>query len=225
MNALSRGFTVENKKKVISHGEHPLLSVNLKYPAFTPLSAEPAEKRFTDKVNRFYEDGARKYLAHAASDCTRRAAKLSKRNGAACSLVMNCEVPYAGEKYISVFADISAFDGKDVRTLRLSQLWSAEKGALLPPSYIFRTGSRETRYVKSILCEIAESNARRKIFTYFDNYKAIINRKFRFSASYLVPNGAAFYFDGGVLSASMRDICVFVVPFERIDGLLKIAPG
>lgn len=221
-----RSYTVEQKKKTVCFQNQPVLSVNLKYPCFAPYSECMREKHFTESVNRFYAGSAERCLARASGSYARKAAALCRKNGGVpAALVMNCQVPFAGENYLSVFADLSVFDGKRVRTKRFSQFWSAQKNALLPVSYVYHTGARQAKYVKSLICEIAEKNARRKDFTYYDNYMSIINRKFDFAASYFVPNGAAFYFDGGVLNARMREVCVFVIPFEQIDGVLKIAPG
>lgn len=109
------------------------------------------------------------------------------------SLVLNFQVAYSDENYISVFVDVSAFDGKKVQIRRFSQLWSAEKNAVLPASKIFDTGFKAKRYVKELICSIAEKNSKRKDFTYFDNYTSIINSKFVSQISILYQAGAAFF--------------------------------
>lgn len=223
MSELAREYKIEVKKKMVLSKDTPVLSVNLRYPVFEPLSLEPKERVFTSKVNRFYSDSAEKYVRTLGKNYAKRAAKIYTSNGGIkASFVMNCAVAYSDEDYISVFADISVYNGKSTSTNRFSQLWSREKSSILPASMVFDTSSKSKKYIKETICGIAEKNLKLKGFSYFDNYKSIINKSFDFSKFYIVPNGVAFYFDKGVLSASAPDVCVFVVPFEKIDGMTKI---
>ncbi len=223
MSELAREYKIETKKKTVLYKDTPVLSVNLRYPVFEPLSREPKERAFTAKINRFYSDSAEKYVRTLGKNYAKRAAKIYNSNGGiTASFVMNCTVSYSDADYISVFADISVYNGKSTRVSRFSQLWSKEKSAILPAGMVFDTSFKSKKYVREIICGIAEKNIKKKDFSYFDNYKSIINKSFDFSKFYIVPNGAAFYFDKGVLSASAPDVCVFVIPFEQIDGLIKL---
>lgn len=218
-----RAYTPDCKKQIIRYKGAPVLSVNMKYPVFEELSDNKNEKFFVNKVNRFYSQTCENYIRECSGGYSSKAASLYKKNGGIMtSLVLNFQVAYSDENYISVFVDVSAFDGKKVQIRRFSQLWSAEKNAVLPASKIFDTGFKAKRYVKELICSIAEKNSKRKDFTYFDNYTSIINSKFDFSNFYFVPSGAAFFFDGGMLSASMPDVCVFVIPFENLRDIIKL---
>lgn len=223
MSEPAREYKLETKKKTVLYKDIPVLSVNLRYPVFKALSDEPKEKAFTAKINRFYCDSAEKYVKMLGKNYAKRAAKIYNSNGGIkASFLMNCTVTYSDANYISAFADISVYNGKDTKVSRFSQLWSKEKSAILPAGMVFDTSYKSKKYVKEIICSIAEKNLRRKDFSYFDNYKSIINKSFDFSKFYIVPNGVAFYFDKSTLSAACPDVCVFVIPFERIDGIVKL---
>lgn len=223
MTAETRAYKTETKRKTVLYRDIPVLSVNLKYPVFEAINTSKDERAFVRKINKFYADSADKYLKTLGGSYAKKAAKVYNSNGGIkTSFVMNGAVTYSDMNYVSVFADISAFDGNKTKTHRFSQLWSVEKSAILPSAKVFDTGMRSKKYIKEIICEIADKNLRLKDFSYFDNYKSIINKSFDFTKFYIVPNGVAFYFDKGILSASAPDVCVFVIPFNRIDGVMKL---
>lgn len=223
MTGNTRNVFTKNIKKHIEYKGTPVLSVNLKYPEFEELSETKAERAFVSKMNKFYAESARRYLDVLSKSYVKNASKIFEKNGnTETSCVMNYNVAYSDDDIVSAFVDISGFDGNAVKTSRFPQLWSREKSAILPASYVMDTSSKSKTYLKELITEIADKNAARRDFSYYDNYRSIIKRKFDVSNFYIVPNGVAFFYDNGLLSASMGDVCVFVLPSQRIDGLLKI---
>ena len=220
-------YLTEQRKETFQADGVPVLSLNLKYPVFSSVSDGKGERDdpFVRRVNRFYGETADRYLASAKRFVGKAAALYRTNGGVRTALTLDGKIAYADADYVSIFTDISVFNGKTVRIRRFSQLWSTKKKAILPASYVFNGGGRTKRYLKELLLALADKNARRKDFAYFDNYPSIIKSKFDLSSFYFVPNGVAFFYDNGVLSASMPDVCVFVLPFEKIDGVLKIVPG
>lgn len=215
-----RKYNTETIRKNINAGDVPVMSVNIKYPVFEMLGNSKKEQGFVSKINRFYADSAEKYLSYLNGKYVKKTAKMYESNGGVrTAFVMNCTVTYCKGDYISVFCDISSFDGKTTKTHRFSQLWSAEKSAILPPSKVFSTDSRTKKQIKEAILQTAEKNLGRKDFSYFDNYKSIIEKRLDMANFYIVPNGIAFFYDKGILSGSSQ-VCVFVL--KREDLPLKI---
>lgn len=231
-----RSFTFETQKKSFSEpvgkteqkAEKPYLLIRTRYPVFSPCEdgekEKPSEKRFCEKINRFYAESAERFASDVPPKDRKKAIFLAEKSQKPCSFVWHTEVPFNGKELLSVFTDISGFDGENTVKRRFCALWSVSDGSLLMPKKVFFTGAKQRKNVVKMLCDIAESNARRGIFTYYDNFAAIINKHFSFDSFYFVPNGAAFYFDGGLLSPRTEEVTVFVAPFEKLDGILKIVP-
>lgn len=221
----ARSYTAENIRKTVFSKNTAVMSVNMKYPKFSPVSKSPKELAFTEKINRFYSASADKYLKYLGTKYASKAARIYRKNGnVRSSFLMNCTVPYSDGRFVSVFADITHFDGTKKETVRFSQLWDADKSAILPAQKVFVCSGKQKKYVTEIILKIAGNNMKNGSFSYYSGYRSIICRKFSFSDFYFVPNGAAFFYNGGVLSEACEP-CVFVVPFEKIDGLLKIIPS
>ena len=215
-----RKYKIETVRKNINFKDIPVMSVNIKYPVFEAGTDSKNEQGFVSKINRFYADSAEKYMSYLNGKYVKKIASMYERNGSVrTAFVMNCTVTYCSSDYISVFADISSFDGKNTKTHRFSQLWSAQKSAILPPSKVFSTDTRTKRYIKQTIMEIAEKNLGKRDFSYFDNYKSIIEKRLDPANFYIVPNGIAFFYDKGMLSASSQ-VCVFVMSKEDLP--LKI---
>lgn len=219
-------YSFETKRKSIKHKDDVIMSVNLKYPVFENQGRATLskEKNIASKINHFYEDSAKKYMSYLEKTGAKKALKSYNISGQRCAFVMKSTVSYADDNYISVFSDISFFDGKKAKTKRFSQLWDINRGIIMPHGEIFKENIKSGRYIKDIIQEIATDNLRLKNFSYYDNYKSLISRHFSFSAFYFVPKGIAFYFNAGRISSS-DETCVFVIPCEKIDGVMKIALG
>ena len=198
------------------------MSINLKYPVFQKEGTVESKKGFVAKINRFYADTAQKYITFLEKKGARMAEKdFKKSGGVRTAFVMTSNVSYFDANYISVFTDISYYNGKKSKTKRFSHIWDIKRGVILPPSEVFNINIKTKKYIKQIVCEIAEKNMVQKNFSYYDNYKSIISRELNFLQSYIVPKGIAFYFNSEKLSSS-QEVCVFVIPYERIDGVIKL---
>ena len=241
-----RSFTFETRKKlyfapqphtkmppadpnnaVAAPDRPPALLVRTRVPVFAPTETESAacakEKAFCEKLNRRYASFAESYF-RIPHKVLHKDAAAAKENGCPCALLWQCEVPFNAENAVSLFTDISGFDAKTTAKRRVCTLWSLETGTLLVPSQVFYTGRSQRKAVIDRLCTIAENNLNRKLFTYYDNFEAILHKHFSFGSSYFVPNGVAFCFDGGVLNARKEEIAVFVLRFEELNGILKFVP-
>lgn len=213
-------YTLKNDRKTIKYKQRDAIKLNLKYPVFSSSAKSEKDIKFCEKLNSFYQKVNTEYMSYFVKKPS-KTARLSEKSGVLCSFVANCNVSYSDAEYISVFSDISFYDGKEINTERFSQLWSYSKNAILPVKYIFRTESKIKAYVKDCIYSIAKENMKAGSFTYFDNLIPLINRHFSYSNSYFVPRGVAFFFLPKILSYSDK-ICTFVVPFDKMLGVLKI---
>lgn len=211
-------YQTENINQAVLFKNIPVMSLDLNYPKFSETYDK--NPRFVAKINSFYAVSAQKYLAFFSEKYSKKAYRIFSSHNQRLSFSMNCTVAYSDEKFISVFADLAYFNGKSTETLRFSQLWSREAAAILPASRVFSRSRRQKNYLVEIISAIADNNMKNG-FAYRPNYRSVIRKKFDFSDFYLVPKGVAFFFSGGVLSAEPSP-CVFVVPTEKIDGLVKI---
>lgn len=223
MTENNRNFTLKNIKKTVSYRDTGIMVINISYPVFEKCGQGKKEEAFVTKINKFYRHIAEKYTAYISEKYPAKAWKIYNTNGnIKLSFLMQCTVCSISEKFISVFADLSYFDGKKKKTVRLSQNWSEEKNALLPPSFCFETNGKAKRYITGIISGIASENLKSRNFSYYSDFERIIVRKFDFDNVYFVPKGTAFFYNAGVLSDE-ESPCVFVIPNERIDGVLKLS--
>ncbi len=212
-------YTIKTVKKTISAKNEPIMVVNMSYPVFERNSGS----KFAEKINKFYEHTAEKYSNYISRKYIKKAEKIYASNGhVRLSFLMNCTVSFCSEDIISVFSDLTYFDGSKKKTARFSQNWSVSKSAILPASFLFNTGIKSKNHINSIICEIASYNMKTTNFSYYSGFDKIIKRKFDFENFYFVPKGTAFFYNAGVLSQADTP-CVFVIPNKKIDGVMKIS--
>ena len=218
-----RLFTMETLKETLFYRDTAVMKTKFIFPRFLPLSSDKSEKSFTDKINSFYYGSTRHYISFLKGKYCGKAYKnyLSGQKVKS-SFIMNCQVCLCNKSYVSIFADLSRFDTKNTHLSRFSQLWSFEKATLLPVKQIFNISRKTTQYITGLIKEIAYDNMSKKEFSYYDNFEKIIDQKFNFSNFYIVPDGVAFYYDYKVLSSSQKSPCVFVIPFNKLDNVLKL---
>ena len=216
-------YKIETKRKSIKSQDKVMMSLNMKYPVFKKQEKEYGKTDFLSKINRFYSDSVNRHIEYIEKKGKRRVQKDFKASGEKrTAFVMVSNVSYLDENYISVFTDVSYYDGNSTRTKRISHLWDVKKGVILPPKEVFNINAQTKKYIRRIICDIAEKNMGLKTFSYFDNYKSIVGKHFNFSNYYIVPKGIAFYFNSEKISSS-KEASVFVIPFEKIDGVTKLA--
>lgn len=220
-----RQYVIKRIKNGIGDmGQHMAISVS--HPIFNAaedVSDDKKELEFVEKINRFYSRSANSYANHIGRKYEKKAEKIYTANGGKrLSFLMTSTVTLNRQDILSVFCDLSYYDGRKVNNARFSQIWSYEKSAIMPSSICFDKGKQSKRYIIEVIKEIALSHAGKRGFNYYSDYLRLIERRFDFDNFYFVPRGTAFYYNSGVLSGD-RIPYVFVIPNERIDGILKIS--
>lgn len=214
-------YKAERTKKTVSVKDEQVMLLNISHPVFETDPDSKTDNSFILKINKFYSHIADKYSKTVLSKYTGKAARIYSANGGIMTaFLMNCTVAYNTEEMISVFSDLSYYDGKKKKTVRFSQNWSPKKSAILPPSYIFEKNTKSKRHITEIIAEIAADNMKNKNFSYYSDFETIIRRKFDFDNFYFVPKGVAFFYNAGILSDD-GEPCIFVIPCHALDGILK----
>lgn len=214
-----RRFSVSTLQKSVPDEPTPRAHIRLEYPVFEALDTSPRERSFTAALNRFYKTTAMRAFAHAET-LSRSAHATDRPHSYTCGYV----VSFAGDDYISVYADGRVTHEKGTHTFRYPHLWSVEKGTLLPPGQVLHTDKQARKKLYSRLLKEIEKNIRRKTFTYFDNYPARLQKHLDLSSFYFLPGGGAFCFKSGSLGVSGDQIPVFVLPPEELSDLVRVVP-
>lgn len=218
----THNYTARRIKKTVCVKDEPIMVINIAYPFFNKENQSKRACELAGKINRFYSHTAEKYTRYISEKYVSKALKIYNTNGhIKLSFVMDCTVSFINEGFVSIFSDLTYFNGKKKKTVRFSQNWSESKSALLPASFCFNKSGKAKKHITQIIAEIAEENIKSRCFSYFSDYPSIIARKFDFDNFYFVPNGTAFFYNPGILSDEDTP-CVFVIPNKKIDGILKI---
>ena len=172
---------MQNIKKTVKVKDVPVMVININYPFFESCENQGNEHAFLTKLNKFYSHTAEKYHTYICKKYPAKAEKLyNSSGGIKTAFLMNCTVSLNTHHILSVFSDLSYFDGKIQKTVRFSQNWSSAKSALLPASYFFENTSKAKKYIINAITETAEENMDKRDFAYFSDYRIIIRKKFDF---------------------------------------------
>ncbi len=217
-----RPFSVRRLRKTVSHKGRDVLVIHVRIPVFEPIENSPQEEKFILTVNRFYEKCAARYAANAERKAKRARAVCEKTGVPALSAVMRPLVTYADERILSVCLDVGSFDGHTMKTVRFSQIWDRESASLLAPSDLFRLSRAHKAHLRSCVLDAAREASEKGAFTGYGDYEKRLVRRFSAENVCILPHGIGFFYPGGELCADGDLIPLFVVPCEKIDGVLKI---
>ena len=217
--ALSVSINISEKKikSKVKVGERVAVVENIKYPYFESEN----HKKLCSKMNEFYSYIAEKYSFHARSKLPKKI-KLSRLT---CKLPMTVSMNYTialcSEKAVSVVLDLAFAEGKTFRTRRFSQVWGIEKKDILRTGEIINTDRKSIKKIYSQICAVAKDNSENPAFGYFDDYAKRLAKSFESENCFLVPNGLCFFINAGVLSPIKYGANSFVLPFSKLDGIIK----
>ena len=135
MTAKCFEYNVKNVKKTVNVKNSQVMAVNIKYPIFEKNANSGLSPSFYDKINGFYRKTSDKYEKYITEKYAAKAAKIFNTNGnIKLSFLMDFTISHMTENLISVFCDLTYFNGKTPKTVRFSQNWVPEKNAVLPAS-------------------------------------------------------------------------------------------
>lgn len=212
-------------KDTISNDKKTILIENIRYPNFECETTNKKAKNLCSKMNKFYNTLAKQYSQYVHTNLTKKALKKADKLTKPYGAVMNYCISFDDGENISVIIDISVFDGKDFSSGRACHNWCLSRCALMPSGYYIDKHKKSRSHVKNLALQILENNMQSPSFGYFSDCKKQFLKHFDINNFYFVPGGIAFFIDAGLLSDLKNGPSVFVIPFEKADGVLKIAPA
>ncbi len=214
---MSINVSEKKLKSKVKIGEQVAVIENIKYPHFESQK----HTKLCKKMNDFYSSVAEKYSGYAHGTLVKKI----KLNRVRCKLPMSVSMNYTialnDEKFLSVVLDLVFSTGKEFKTRRFSQMWSAEKGDILSLSELLNTDRRSRKKIYSLILSSAKENAENPAFGYFGDYLVRLNKNFDVRNCFAVPNGICFFINSGILSPKKYGVNGFVVPYGKLDGIIK----
>lgn len=193
---------------------------NIRYPEFCIKQSAADDKNAAElakTMNKFYADAANRLSKYASSRMMKKALKIpeNQRIQKPCGVCMNYNISFADEKYISVVADVSSFDGKVSGAKRVSHVWSIEKRGVVPAKHFVNTSGEQAKKIKAEVENTVIRNMKNPFFGYYGDAVKSARKNFRFENFYLVPKGGAFFIDAGILANAKYGPAVFVAELDK----------
>lgn len=203
-------------KKAIKDKEGKvLLHINISYPAILLKD----RNRFKQNAQPFYERSAKKFLHFAENELLERAKKLAVgETFRPLGAVMKYTCAYESKSVVSIYTDISIFDGiNEQNQLRSAQVWNKNKGYIYSFNDIFKT---ETK--KYLLERFFSQGNSGKLKA--DEYKRRLKRFFLENNFYIKGKNAAFFYPANRIDGK-QGVKVFFVELKELSEkkLLKIS--
>jgi hypothetical protein len=202
------------KKDICDKDGKVLVHINITYPTINLKE----KSRLRQNAQPFYERSAKNFLHFAENDLLERAKKLVDKEGfRPCGAVMKFTCSYESKAILSIYTDVSVFDGvSEQNHLRSAQVWNKDKGFIYSFNDIFASGAKE------ILLENFASEGNTGILP-ADDYRKALRKFFVESNFYFTDKAAAFFYPAERLG-SKQGVRVFLCDKETLKEkkLLKV---
>lgn len=210
---INDSVTKDTKKIVIK---------NIRYPIFESTDAH--FEKLCARMNNFYKQSANKFSLYASKNLAKRAVKSKGGQTKPFGAVMNFSISFCDKDFVCIVTDVSGFDGYETYSSRFSHIWSRERLSPMPSSYFVHRDKKARSFIKQEIVAQIRKNMQDSSFGYYGDADKLFLKYFDFENFYFVPKGLAFFIDAGIMCDTKFGPCVFVLPFEKADGLLKIVP-
>ena len=214
---MSISVTEKKIKSKIRLGERVAIIENIKYPQFEGEKDAALCKR----MNAFYTSVAEKYSFHARNKLPKRI-KLQKHfRKLPLTLSMSYTVVFCREKIISVVLDLAFTEGRNIKTRRFSQMWSIEKGDIIPLHDVVLQSRGAEKKLYSLILSAARENSENPAFGYYDDCLTKLRKNFDVRSCFAAPEGICFFINAGILSPVRYGSANFILPYDSLDGIVK----
>lgn len=212
-------FDVETKTidEEVSEKGVVILKETLRYPLFTPTNS--CFEGVLRRMNSFYKASAERYSKYAKKNLLR---KLHLKAHTLSSANMSYNISYCDDNYICVIVDITGFDNKTTFSARFAHTWSVDSTMILPASHFIKTDRKSLSYIRSLLLDSVQKNKRNFSFGYYGDCEKKLLRAFDIRNFCLLPKGFAFFVDAGVLCDASYGPCVFLLPKEKCEEIMRV---
>lgn len=202
------------RKTIFDKEGKALLHINITYPAFTLRD----RNRLKQNAQPFYERSAKKFQHFAETELLERAKNMAEQEvfrplGA----VMKFNRALENKSILSIYTDISVFDGKEQNQMRSSQVWNKSKGFIYSFSDVFMSGAKE--YMLSRFHSEGYSSNLSP-----DEYKKRLKRFFADTNFYLTEKSVAFFYPSERIGGK-HGVKVFYIGLNELmnENLLKMS--
>lgn len=203
------------KKDLCDENGRVLVHVNIAYPSINLKE----KSRLKQNAQPFYERSAKNFLHFAENDLFERAKKLADKEGfRPCGAVMKFTCSYESKNILSIYTDISVFDGiSEQNHLRASQVWNKDKGYMYGFNDIFAPSAKE------FLLERFASEGNTGVLP-TEEYKKALRKFFVENNFYITEKAVAFFYPAERLG-SKPGVRVFLCDKEPLKEkkLLKVS--
>lgn len=135
--------------------------------------------------------------------------------------MLTYNVAYNQDCYLSMYRDqLEYTGGAHPNTLRYSDTWNLNTGAVVPLSGFFPSGFYYQRYLLAIILKEADRVMEQEPI-YFEDYRKLIVERFDPKNYYLSPCGLVIYYQQYDIAPYATGIVEFVIPFR----VLKLPPS
>ncbi len=193
---------------------------SIKYPFFE--SREQDMEKLADKMNGFYEKTARKYSSYGEKILSKKVGRMAKK----CRLPLCMGMKYTAVEndggIISVVLDLSCSEGKNIRMRRFTQMWSKEKAKLMTTGELLDLSAKNKKYIFDLVTEQAKNMSTKANKEFYPDVEKRVKYHFCFNNCFASPSGVVFFFDAGTLRQTKYGACCFVVPYKKLDGIVRI---
>lgn len=192
-----------------------LVHVNITYPTIHLKE----KSKLRQNAQPFYERSAKNFLHFAENDLLERAKRLADKEGfRPCGAVMKFTCSYENKNILSIYTDISVFDGfSEQNHLRASQVWNKDKGFMYAFNDIFASGAKE------FLLEHFATEGNTGVLP-AEEYKKALRKFFVENNFYITEQAVAFFYPAERLG-SKPGVRVFLCDKELLKEkkLLKVS--
>ena len=213
---MSVSISEKKIKSKVKSGDRVVVVENIRYPSFE----SEKYKKLCEKMNEFYSSVAEKYSIYARNRLSKRMKKIKTASNGQCHVGMNYTVALCDNGIVSVVLDLTSRCGKTLKMRRFSQMWSTEKGDILPLCKVLKTDGKSKKKIYSLVEAAIKENARNPMFGYFDNYLAAFSKSFDIRNCFAVPKGFCFFVNAGILAPLKYGACNFVIDRDKLNGVL-----
>jgi len=129
--------------------------------------------------------------------------------------VLNYEITYNEDCYLSVYSDQYVFTGgAHGNTIRSSNTWSLKTGRKIPLSSWFIKDKDYKRLLLDQILKQAGMNINQNPGIYFEDYRSLIVKYFNPKSYYLTSSGIAVYYQQYEIAPYSTGIVVFNIPYK-----------
>lgn len=209
-----------NINKKLSYDQTDILTLEISYPKIHLINNPFVQNR----INATYQREVDDFYKYATKTLRKDAIEnyhYTKNNDFPFhpyEAVMNYEITQNENCILSTFFDQYEFTGgAHGNTIRFSNNWDLQTGALIKLYNLFPIGAPYRQLVVSNIILIADKQMKENPYIYFEDYRELIIKYFNANNFNLTPTGISVYYQQYEIGPYASGIIVFDIPYEQLE--------